>query len=138
MDTSIIGLDGAERMTESGSAQVSTPRRGYLTDGIVVQNGNNILAFLPRFDPEKSAFLFGGEHVKQPIGALANVTNTLLEFHEQRFASQFFPPLVKDDPLNLSGAWNAAFAESANKEVSLPVRKTLARVECHAGHTNRR
>src|SRR6516164_7037485 len=97
----------------------------------------SILAGKPsgrRLDSEKSARVFIGQQVEQPIGALTNITDPLVQFGEYRLASKLFHLVVEDDTLNVPRARNFTRAHAADEGVVLPSRKSLAGVNRHPRH----
>src|SRR5215468_8959983 len=96
-----------------------------------------IATVLAGFDSEERAVLFSRKHVKQTVGTLPYIADTLLEFRKQWFASQLLPLFIEYNPLNLSCPRYTAFTQASNEEVPFPVRKAIARIERHARNADR-
>src|SRR5579871_189720 len=89
---------------------------------------------LRRFYAQNRAIVLVGQQVKVTIGALADLANALLEFAEQGFTAQFFGPCIEDNALQVTGAGDLAHAHRTHENVTLPVGKTVAGINGHAGN----
>src|SRR5919108_4953314 len=89
--------------TEGTDSPSRAPDTFLSPSGPLLRRHTGFRRRLPRFDSEQRPFLFRSQHVEQTVGTLAHVADALFEFHEHRLAPQFFPVLVEDDPLNLTG-----------------------------------
>src|SRR5262249_42055312 len=75
--------------------------------------------------------------IDQPIRALPDVADALVQLAEHRLAPDFFPLVVEHQPLQLTGARNLAFAHPAYEDTPFPPRKPVAGIEQQAGRGDR-
>src|SRR5262249_14755730 len=79
-------------------------------------------------NPQQRARLFVGQQIQQPVRTLANITDALMQIHQQRFAS-LFAFFVKHNALEMAGAADAPHSHRSDKEIVLPCGKPVARVK---------
>src|SRR5690242_3314050 len=101
--------------TETFPKLDSVTKLPFLAERIRARFANPSRVSLARLNFKKGAVFFCGKHVKEAVRPLPHIPDALLQIHENWLASQFLPPFVEYDSLNLSCARNAAFAQSADE-----------------------
>src|SRR5262245_61272237 len=83
------------------------------------------------FDSKEYACVLVGQNVQKAVRSFAHFANSLLKRTQQRLPPYLFRARIKNDALELSGQWESPLLQSADEQISFPLRQLLARVESH-------
>ena len=85
-----------------------------------------------RLDLNHRSVVFFRQNVNQSVRSLADVSDALMEVLQDRFPAQFPQFLVEDNALHSAGAGNPPALDAADKDIALPLRELVARIEDQA------
>ena len=91
-----------------------------------------------RLDTEEDRVVFLGEGVEEPVRALHDLADTLLQFGQQPLTSDFLSLAIEHHSLEMARMRQASHSHRADEQVSLPLGEVVAGVERQTGWSDRR